>query len=107
MLGFADLLEELRNVRPLPRWMAQPERFSEVVEAFLAYLPPRRYGPCLRRSLLLLDLWSRCGLEPTLHLGFAADVRRREGHAWLTALRSDGVELRVSGPLGTTTGFEL
>jgi len=56
-----------------------------VAVRLLPLLPPYGYGRCLKRSLLLLDLWSRCGLEPRLHLG----VRRPgesplEGHAWVT-----------------------
>jgi len=33
---------------------------------------------------LLLDLWSRCGLAPRLHLGVRYAGDRREGHVWIT-----------------------
>jgi hypothetical protein len=47
-------------------------------------LPPHGIGPCLKRSLLLLDLWSRCGLAPRLHVGVALSATGRRAHAWVT-----------------------
>ena len=108
-LGFGELLAELRarGRRPLPARLAHPEWLAGTVERLLFALPPRGCGPCLRRSLILLELWSRCGLEPKLHLGFRLQAVERDGHAWLTATASDGSTLRASGPQGTEPAFEL
>ena len=108
-IGFAALLEVLRRpaARPLPRWLARPRELNETTERLLRFLPPRRYGICLRRALLLLDLWSRCGLRPNVHLGFRADAPDFAGHAWLTAIDVDGATLQVSGPLDTVSALEL
>jgi hypothetical protein len=80
---------ELRRVPPFRwRWLARPDWLDGVLVRLLPLLPPRRAGRCLKRSLMLLDLWSRCGVESTLHLG----VRRPgqgalEGHAWVSTGR--------------------
>jgi hypothetical protein len=80
-----------------PVW--DPELLASVAERLLPVLPPWRAGKCVRRSLLLLDLWSRCGLSPQLHL----TVRTlpdggREGHAWVTAPgRTGGREAEAVG----------
>lgn len=109
VLGLGDLVVDLRARRsdPLPPRLARPEALAGAVERWLPIAPPRRYGICLRRALILLELWSRCGLEPVLHLGFRAETADREGHAWLTARLDDGREVGVSGPLDTTPAFEL
>src|SRR6185436_476137 len=84
-------LDELAaRLRSTPRFalplLAHPEWLLAALDRLLPLLPPRGYGRCLKRSLLLLDLWSRCGLRPRLHL--AAPTARaggeREGHAWVT-----------------------
>lgn len=108
-LGFESLLARLRagSERPLPRWLARPEALAETVEKLLGVLPPRRYGVCLRRALVLFGLWSRCGLRPTLHLGFRLQAPERDGHAWLTARARDGSPLQVSGPLDFAPTFEV
>ena len=68
-----------------------PVSVLSVVEALLPVLPPWGAGRCLKRSLLLLDLWSRAGLEPALHLGCRGEAHRRvHGHAWVTTAR-DGL----------------
>lgn len=107
--SFGQLIVDLRDAgrRPLPHWLARPNRLAETVERLLPLLPPRHYGSCLRRSLVLLDLWTRCGLRPTLHLGFDISTPERRGHAWLTATTADGRLLQVSGPLDTRPAFEL
>jgi hypothetical protein len=91
---------ELRRVPPF-RWrsLARPGWLDGVTVRLLPLLPPRRAGRCLKRSLILLDLWSRCGLTPALHLG----VRRPgqaalEGHAWVST--GDPVLDRRTGPEG-------
>ena len=73
----------------IPQSAPPPEEdFGHAVEGLvnrlLRVLPPRGLRPCFKRSLLLLDLWSRCGLEPRLHLGLRRREDRREGHAWIT-----------------------
>lgn len=61
-----------------------PAAALPVVEALLPVLPPLGAGRCLKRSLLLLDLWSRAGLEPELHLGYRRGSASERGHAWIT-----------------------
>jgi len=102
-------LDELAaRLRSTPRFalslLANPEWLLATLDRVLPLLPPRRYGRCLKRSLLLLDLWSRCGLPPRLHL--AAPIARaagpREGHAWVTV--ESGVEVVATAlALGTSS----
>jgi len=108
-LPFGELIAALRARRasPLPAWLADPAGLAETVEKLLGILPPRRCGLCLRRALLLLELWSRCGLEPKLHLGFRLQAPDRDGHAWLTATTARGEPLQVSGPQDYAPAFEL
>jgi hypothetical protein len=55
----------------------------------------------MKRSLLLLDLWSRCGLRPRLHLGLrGGGYPGRRGHAWLTR---DGGNERCCAEASATT----
>ncbi len=74
----------LVEVRPLPLALRDPAGCLRLVNRLLQVLPPRGLRPCLKRSLLLLDLWSRCGLAPRFHLGVRRSADRREGHAWVT-----------------------
>ena len=108
-VGFGALVAELRRARerPLAPRLANPAWLAGTLELLLPLVPPYRYGACLRRALVLLELWSRCGLEPTLHLGFRPERAPRDGHAWLTATAPDGARFQVSGPLGTQPAFEL
>jgi hypothetical protein len=84
---------------PFAAWLRRPADLDAVAARLLPLLPPYGAGRCLKRSLLLLDLWARCGLVPRLHLG-----ARRPGegalaaHAWVTT----GVPAldRRSGPAG-------
>jgi len=55
-----------------------------VLERLLPVLPPWGAGRCVKRSLIQLDLWSRAGRTPRLHLGLIEAGERREGHAWVT-----------------------
>jgi hypothetical protein len=76
-----DLVSRLRDA---PRsGTTDPLLSLAVLERLLPLLPPYGTGRCVKRSLLLLDLWSRAGLDPELHLGLAAGEDRR-GHAWIT-----------------------
>lgn len=108
-LGFGRLVEELRSNgrRPLPRWLTRPDWLAGTLERWIAVVPPRRFGPCLRRSLILLELWTRCGLRPTLHLGFRTGSEDRGGHAWISAVSADGRKYQASGPLDTVPLTEL
>ena len=84
-LGFVELVEDLRERRPLPGVAADPALLAGIVRILLPVLPPWRTGACYRRSLLLLHLWSSCGLRPTLHLGIRSlPEGGKEGHAWVT-----------------------
>ena len=74
----------LVEVRRLPLPLRDPAACLRLANRLLRVLPPRGMGPCFKRSLLLLDLWSRCGLAPCLHLGVRRWVDQREGHAWVT-----------------------
>ena len=76
--------QALVEVQPLPPPLRDPAGYYRLVNRLLRVLPPRGMGPCFKRSLLLLDLWSRCGLAPRFHLGVRRSADRREGHAWIT-----------------------
>ena len=77
----------LRSVRPFEySFLLNPQAWLVVVNRLLPLLKPLGFGPCLLRSLLLLDLWGRCGAQPRLHLGFEEVAESRgAGHAWLTS----------------------
>jgi len=77
-------LEELAAAPPLPAALRDPATARELVDRLLPWLPPRGLRPCLKRSLLLMDLWSRCGLEPRFHLGRLPEAEVVEGHAWVS-----------------------
>jgi hypothetical protein len=83
-LPLDEACNALAEGRRLPRPLRDPEGYSRVVNRLLGWLPPYDLGPCIKRSLLLLDLLSRCGLEPRFHLGVRNKGERREGHAWVT-----------------------
>lgn len=83
-LPLDEAVARLRRGRRLPEALARPELVAQVVRRLAPLLPPFGIGVCLRRSLLLVHLWSRCGLHPRLQLGLAAaGAPRRRGHAWL------------------------
>ncbi len=92
-----ELPERLRRVGE-PR-LRFPAWWDATLVRLLPVLPPYRYGRCLKRSLILLDLWSRCGLRPRLHLGVRRpDQDPLEGHAWVTT--GDPRLDRRTGPQG-------
>lgn len=67
-------------------WLRRPHYHAALAERLIRLLPPRHWGPCLKKSLLLMELWTRCGLEPTLHLGAQLRSSRQfEFHAWISA----------------------
>jgi hypothetical protein len=90
-LPLEELVERLRTTRsfalaPLRR---RPDWLLASLDRVVMLLPPRTYGRCLKRSLYLLDLWSRCGLHPWLHLGVRrAGQESHEAHAWVTVAES-------------------
>lgn len=90
----------LRRVPPLGiAALRRPAWLDAAAVRLLPLLPPRGYGRCLKRSLVLVDLWSRCGLEPRLHLGVRRPgVDALEGHAWVTV--GDPRLDRRTGPEG-------
>ncbi len=72
-------------------YLENPRYLAGTVDRILAL--GGREGRCLLRSLILLDLWSRCGLEARLCLGMVGSPcgRERQFHAWVTA-GGEGVE---------------
>lgn len=96
------LPERLRRARPLPQPLRDPELLAAAVDRLAPLLPPWRLGWCLKRSLLLLDLWSRCGLEARLHVGVRhGEAGGVEGHAWIAVAS----RLAGAGPPPVTAGF--
>ncbi len=72
--------------RPLPPALRRPDELAALADRLAPLLPPRRLGPCLRKALILLVLWSRCGLSPRLHLGARKRGQERpDFHAWVSA----------------------
>jgi len=89
-----ELVDRLRRVKPWRfGFLDHPAYLEGCVGRLAALLPLRGFGPCMRRSLVLLDLWSRCGLEPRFHLGMARGGDGRRLHAWITG----GQRSSVSG----------
>ena len=89
--GLQELADRLRAVEPWGKsYLANPRYLDAAVSRLVGVLPPRGFGPCIKRSFLLLDLWSRCGLEPRIHIG---TEKRGDGerhfHAWVTVPGSD------------------
>ncbi|MDA8018270.1 MAG: lasso peptide biosynthesis protein [Thermoanaerobaculia bacterium] len=98
-LPLDEATTRLRVVPDLPGWLRRPRWLAALADRLLPFLPPYGYGPCFKRSLWLLDLWARCGLEPKIHLGMypgqSPSTQPRELHAWITA-----------GPLSTPSDHE-
>ena len=103
-LPFDRLVEELRKGKPFKGPLADPDLHLRVVVRLLPLLPPWPMGRCMKRSLLLLDLWSRCGLAPCLHLGVAPLGEGLLGHAWLTA-EAGGRTLQAGSSEGQREAF--
>jgi hypothetical protein len=83
--NLGELVSRLRD-RRLQALGWDPKLASGVVERLLFVLPPYGAGRCVKRSLLLLELWSRAGLEPRLHVGIHANLAEgpSRGHFWVT-----------------------
>lgn len=82
-------LERGRQGRLLATELQHPEWFGWLVWRLGRWLPPARMGSCLRRSLLLYDLWQRCGVQAVLHIGVQVESGRRRAHAWLSCDRPE------------------
>lgn len=79
-----QLARRLRRVEAFRLgYLKNPHHLAGTVDRILAL--GGREGRCWVRSLLLLDLWSRCGLEPRLRLGMVCSPEERQFHAWVTA----------------------
>ncbi len=84
-LDLRQLADRLRAVEPWRgSYLANPRYLDATVSRLIKLLPPRRFGPCMKRSFLLLDLWSRCGLTPRVHLGTRKHGAEQQFHAWVT-----------------------
>ncbi len=80
-----QLADRLRSVEPWGRsYLANPHYLDASVSRLVKVLPPLDFGPCIKRSFLLLDLWSRCGLEPRIHIGTRKSDGEHRFHAWVT-----------------------
>lgn len=114
-LPLEDLVARLRATRPFAiAALVRPEWLLATVDRLLFLLPPWRYGRCLKRSLLLLDLWSRCGLRPRLHLGVrrGGEQGRHQGHAWVTvdgriasAPSKEAIAMNALAPATSSQGY--
>jgi hypothetical protein len=104
-----EVVESLRAV-PAFRFGAldRPIWLAALVERLLPVLPVPRGGRCLRRSLLLLDLWARCGLDPELRLDWRGENGEPAGHAWVVARRPAADGSRPSSQdLGREAAFRF
>jgi Transglutaminase-like superfamily len=79
------LANAMRHAAPLPSFLRNPLFLAGTVDRLIKVLPPANFGPCLKKSLILLDLWTGCGLEPKLHLGAAIAGQTFDFHAWISA----------------------
>lgn len=77
-----SLVERLRNV-PRSRLAFEVALADGIIERVLFLAPPWRAGRCVKRSLIQLDVWSRAGGAPRLHLG-VLDTSGRGGHVWVS-----------------------
>jgi hypothetical protein len=90
-----QIVARLRDRRSFSGALRDPLVHQRVVERLLPVLPPADLGPCLKRSLILLHLWSRCGVDARLHLGCVVPpATTLQAHAWLTTR-----EWPVEGPV--------
>jgi len=90
-LPIHELPARLRRVSTLPGPLRSPAGFAWACRRFAGHLPPSDYGPCLRQSLLLVDLMARCGIETTLHCGVRKSGESLEGHAWVSVPDGGGL----------------
>lgn len=98
-----DLAGVAERMARVPPWrvglFANPRYLDACVRRVAGWLPPRRLGPCLKRSLLLLDLWSRCGLHPRIHLGVVGSAAGgRSFHSWVSLPDGEAPVARAAPP---------
>lgn len=86
----------------LPKPVRDPRLLSAVAWKLHPWLPPHRMGPCLKRSLILIRLWSGCGLRPRLHLGVRKTRADTLFHAWVSV---DGHPELTAGDSGYAEVF--
>ncbi|MEE2778792.1 MAG: lasso peptide biosynthesis B2 protein [Acidobacteriota bacterium] len=98
---FDELVVHLRRDSPLPGPFRDPMVYGRVANRLAHYLPPRRMGYCIKRSLWLVNLWTRCGLEPKIHIGLQRTGPNLQGHAWLTLEGQSGAAFDLEPLLGT------
>jgi len=80
---FDEMIEYLRAHPPMIR--CDPRAAGLVIGRLLRWITPRRMGSCMKRSLILLHLWSGEGIEARLHLGvISGSAEQAKGHAWLS-----------------------
>lgn len=85
-----QLADRLRAVEPWrASYLANPLYLDASVSRLIRVLPPLHFGPCIKRSFLLLDLWSRCGLAPRIHIGTRKEGGEHRFHAWVTVPGSE------------------
>ncbi len=96
-LPLDQLVEGLRRVPLLPHGLRNPEAFQAAVNRSYRWLPPHGLRSCLKRSYLLLDLCTRCGLRPEFHLGVRMVDGVHDGHAWVTVEGFDGLDEPENG----------
>jgi len=86
-----ELVDRLRRVKPWRfAFLNNPAYLEASVGRLAVWLPLRGLGPCMKRSLVLLDLWSRCGVDLRFHLGMAQSKEERCLHAWVTGPQQSG-----------------
>jgi hypothetical protein len=84
-LAFDELVQRLRSEAGWTARLATPQAQARAANRLLPHLGPRDMGICLKRSLVLVHLWSAHGLSPRLHLGLRLrDGAEPDGHAWLS-----------------------
>jgi len=103
---FDRLVERLRGESSRSGGRRRVERAwaqARVAARLVRLVPPWGMGPCLKRSLILLRLWSRAGVGVRIHLGFRppAGGAAPQGHAWLSVDEPE-LEPVCGGPDGHT-----
>ena len=84
-LAFDELVRRLRSEAGWTARLATPQAQARAANRILPLVGPRDMGICLKRSLVLVHLWTAHGLSPRLHLGLRLrDGKVPDGHAWLT-----------------------
>ena len=81
--AFDQIIRAVYEMRDRRICRIPPEQLAQITERLLPWLPPWRMGRCIKRSLILLYLWSRCGIPVRLHIGIHPSQPYR-GHVWLS-----------------------